>query len=335
VLACVVSLMILVVGIKAFSSLPILEYPKTENAIITVTTTYYGADPDTVAGFVTTPLESAIAQANGIDYMTSISSPGVSTITLNLVLNYDSNRAMTEVNAKINSVLNQLPSGVQQPVMTVKVGQSLDALIIGFASNELGPNQVTDYLVRSVIPQLQAVEGVQTAELLGGKNFALRAWLDPNKLASYGITATDVSNALASNDYIAGLGNTKGEMVQVTLTASTNLHTLDEFRDLVVKQVNGGIVRLSDVANVTLGADDYESGVSFDGKSGVYIGIQTVPSANLLAVIGAVKEQFPSIQAQLPVGLTGAVIYDSTDFVNSSIQEVGTTLAEAARRARW
>jgi multidrug efflux pump len=329
VLACVVSLMILVVGIKAFSSLPILEYPKTENAVITVTTTYYGADPDTVAGFVTTPLESAIAQANGIDYMTSISSPGVSTITLNLVLNYDSNRAMTEVNAKINSVLNQLPSGVQQPVMTVKVGQSLDALIIGFASNDLGPNQVTDYLVRSVIPQLQAVEGVQTAELLGGKNFALRAWLDPNKLASYGITATDVSNALSSNDYIAGLGNTKGEMVQVTLTASTNLHTLDEFRNLVVKQVNGGIVRLSDVANVTLGADDYESGVSFDGKSGVYIGIQTVPSANLLAVIGAVKAQFPSIQAQLPVGLTGAVIYDSTDFVNSSIQEVGTTLAEA------
>jgi multidrug efflux pump len=329
VLASVVSLLILVLGARAFSSLPVLEYPQTENAVITVTTTYYGADADVIAGFITTPLENAISQANGIDYMTSVSQSGVSTITLNLRLNYDSNRAMTEVNAKINSVLNQLPSGTQTPVMTVKVGQSLDALIIGFASDQLGPNQITDYLTRNVQPALQAVPGVQTAEFLGPKNFALRVWLDPQKLAAYGLAASDVVNALTNNDYIAGVGTTKGQMIQVNLTASTNLHDAAQFRNLVVKQVNGGIVRLSDVAHVVLGADDYDSGVSFDGKQGVYIGIQTVPSANLLSVINGVKAVLPSIQAQLPNGLIGDIIYDSTDFVNSSIREVATTLLEA------
>ena len=329
VLASVVSLLILVIGLRAFFALPVLEFPRTENAVITVTTTYYGADAATIAGFVTTPLENAIAQANGIDDMTSISQTGVSTITLNLILNYDSNRAMTEVNAKINSVLNQLPGGVQQPVMTVKVGQSLDAMIIGFSSDVLERNQITDYLVRNVVPQLQALEGVQTAELLGGKNFALRAWLDPQKLAAFGVTATDVATALATNDYIAGLGNTKGLMVQVNLSASTDLHSLTQFRNLVIRQVNGGIVRLGDVAHVTLGAEDYDSQVAFDGNRGVFIGIQTVPSANLLAVISRVQRTLPQVFAQLPQGLAGAVIYDSTDFVNSSIREVVRTLAEA------
>ncbi len=329
VLASVVSLLILVLGIRAFTSLPVLEYPKTENAVITVATTYYGADADVIAGFVTTPLENAISQANGIDYMTSVSQAGLSTITLNLRLNYDSNRAMTEVNAKINSVLNQLPSGTQTPTMTVKVGQSLDALIIGFASDQLGPNQITDYLTRNVQPALQAVPGVQTAEFLGPKNFALRAWLDPQKLAAYKLTPADVATALTNNDYIAGVGNTKGQMIQVNLSASTNLHTVEQFRNLVLTQVNGGIVRLGDVAHVVLGADDYDSGVSFDGKQGVYIGIQTVPSANLLSVINGVKAVLPQIQAQLPNGLNGAIIYDSTDFVNSSIHEVARTLIEA------
>ncbi len=329
VLASVVSLMILVLGLRAFSSLQILEYPKTENAVITVTTAYYGADPATVAGFVTTPLENAIAQANGIDDMTSVSTNGTSTITLNLLLNYDSNRAMTEVNAKINSVLNQLPSGVQQPVMTVKVGQSLDAMIIGFASDRMPSNAITDYLTRTVQPQLQSIEGVQTAEFLGAQNFALRAWLDPQKLAAYGISAADVSNALANNDYIAGVGTTKGEMVQYSLSASTSLHSLSEFRNLVVKQVDGGIIRLGDVAHVTLGADDYESSVSYDGAKGVYIGLQTVPSANLLDVINRAKAVLPQLQARLPAGLRSSIIYDSTDFVNSSIREVATTLAEA------
>lgn len=328
VLACVVSLMILVVGYKAFTSLPILEYPKTENAVVTVTTTYYGADPRTVEGFVTTPLENAIAQANGIDYLTSKSTAGTSTITANLVLDFDPDKAVTEINAKINSVLNQLPNGVQQPAITVAIGQSLDALIIGFSSDELTPNQITDYLVRNVQPRLQAVKGVQTAELLGQQNFALRAWLDPQKLAGYGLTASDVTNALSANSVIAGLGTTKGQMVQFNLTASTDLHSAEQFRDLVIRQVNGGIIRLKDVANVTLGSEDYESGVSYNGRKGVYVGIQTAPSASLLDVIKGVKAELPAIQKALPAGLHGSVIYDSTVFVDSSIREVEASLIE-------
>jgi multidrug efflux pump len=329
VLATVISLMILVLGLRAVGSLPVLQYPRTENTIVTVTTTYYGADPDVIAGFIATPLENAIAQANGIDYMSSTSQTGVNVITVNLRLNYDADKALTEIGAKISSVINQLPSGTQQPVLTVKVGQTIDAMYMGFDSDVLPRNNITDYLVRVVQPKLQAVAGVQTAEILGGQNFALRAWLDPAKLAAYGLTATDVSTALQQNDYIAGLGTTKGQMVQVNLTASTSLHSAREFSELIVKQSNGAIVRLKDVANVTLGADDYESQVAFDGKQAVYIGIQVAPGANLLDVIAGVRKEFPNVQAQLPEGLRGGIIYDSTDFVNSAIREVIWTLGEA------
>ncbi|PKU23548.1 efflux RND transporter permease subunit [Telmatospirillum siberiense] len=329
VLATVVSLMILVLGLRAGFSLPVLQYPRTQNAVVTVTTTYYGAAPDVVAGFITTPLENAIAQANGIDYMTSTSQTSVSTITANLRLNYDSDKALTEINTKVNSVLNQLPSGSQQPVLTVQVGQTIDAMYLGFNSDVLPSNQITDYLVRVVQPKLQAVEGVQTAEILGAQNFALRAWLDPDKLAAYGLTGSDVTAALAANDYISGLGNTKGQMVQVNLTASTSIHSVEEFRNLVLKQVNGANIRLGDVANVTLGADSYETEVGFDGKKAVYIGIQVAPAANLLDVIKGVRKIFPDIQAQFPQGLEGKVVYDSTEFVNSAINEVIHTLVEA------
>jgi multidrug efflux pump len=329
VLASVVSLLILVIGLRAYTILPILQYPRTENAIVTVTTIYYGADPDVVAGFITTPLENAIAQANGIDYMSSVSQSGVSTISIYLRLNYDADKALTEINTKVNSVLNQLPTGTLQPTLNVKIGQTIDAMYIGFNSDTLAPNQITDYLVRVVQPKLQAVPGVQTAELLGQKVFALRAWLDPQKLAAFGLTAADVSQALAANDYISGIGTTKGQMVQVNLSASTSLHSADEFRNLVVKQSNGAVVRLKDVANVTLGAEDYETEVGFDGKQAVYIGIQVAPAANLLDVIQGVHNVFPEIQALLPRGLNGEIVYDSTEFVHSAIIEVIRSLLEA------
>ncbi len=329
VLATVISTMILVLGLRAFMALPVTQYPRTENAVVTVSTTYYGADPDTIAGFITTPLENAIAQANGIDYMTSSSQTGTSTITVYLRLNYDSDKALTEINTKVNSVLNQLPPGSQQPTLNVKIGQTIDAMYIGFNSEVLPQNNITDYVLRVVQPRLQAVPGVQTAEVLGGQNFALRAWLDPAKLAAYQLTASDVSAALAKNDYISGLGNTKGQMVQVSLTASTGLHTLDEFKNLIVKQENGAMVRLKDVGTVSLGADDYESRVSFDGKKAVYIGIQVAPGANLLDVIANVRKEFTDMQAQQPQGIFSRVVYDSTVFVNSSISEVEHTLVEA------
>ncbi|MEI6334185.1 MAG: efflux RND transporter permease subunit [Methylococcaceae bacterium] len=329
ILATVVSMMLLVLGLRALSELPVLQYPRTENAIVTVSTAYYGADPDIIAGFITTPLENNIAQANGIDYITSTSQNSVSTITANLRLNYDPNKALTEINAKVNAVLNQLPPESQTPVLSVKIGETIDAMYIGFSSETLPANNITDYLIRSVQPRLQAVEGIQTAELLGGKNFSLRAWLDPNKLAAYGLTASDVSAALTQNNFIAGLGTTKGQMVQVNLTASTSLHSVAEFEQLIIKQKDGAIIRLKDVANVSLGADDYEASVSFDGNKAVYVGLQVASSANLLEVIERVREVFPEIQAQLPEGISAKIVYDSTKFVDSSIHEVIHTLLEA------
>ncbi len=329
VLASVVSLLILVVGIRSFSSLQVLAYPKTENGIVTVTTEFPGADPDALAGFITTPIEAAVAQANGIDYMTSTSANNTSTITVNLRQNYDTSKAAAEINIKVNSVLNQLPPGALLPSITVKVGQTTDAMYLGFSSRDLSLNQITDYIQRVVQPRLQGVAGVQTAELLGAQYFALRAWLDPKKLSGYGLTASDVSTALSANDYISAIGNTKGQMVQATLVSTTNLHTLSEFKDLIIKQVGGSIIRLGDVAVVELGADSYEANVVFDGRNGVFVGVQVAPSANLLAVANGIKAILPNIKAQLPQGLNATLIYDSTDYVNSSIREVAKTLIEA------
>lgn len=329
VLATVVSLVILVLGLRSFGLLPVLQYPFTENAVVTVTTSYPGADANLVSSFITTPLENAISQANGIDYMTSSSTQGVSTITVNLKLNYDPDKALTEINTKVNSVLNQLPPQSEQPTLSVSVGQTIDAMYIGFYSDVLKPNQVTDYLVRAVQPKLQAVDGVQTAEILGPKNFALRAWLEPNKLAAVGLTAADVYSALAANNYLSSSGQTKGQMVQINLNASTALNSLDGFKDMILKENKGSIVRLKDVANVTLGAEDYDSRMSFDGRQAVYVGIQVAPGANLLDVVKRVRAVMPDIETQLPTGLKTYIVYDSTKFVNSSIDEVVKTLGEA------
>jgi multidrug efflux pump len=329
VLASVVSLAILVIGLRSFTSLQVLAYPKTENGVVTISTAFPGADPESIAGFITTPIETAVAQANGIDYMTSTSQNNFSTVTVNLRQNYDTSKAASEINIKVNSILNQLPTGALQPTITVQVGQTLDAMYIAFRSDTLAPNQITDYLTRVVVPIFQAVPGVQQAEVLGAQTFSLRAWLNPQKLASLGLTATDVYTALASNDFISAVGNTKGQMVQVTLTSTSNLHSLDEFRNMVVKQVNGSIIRLSDVADVALGADSYEAAVRFDGKQGVFIGIQIAPTANLLSVVKGVKAAMPEITSQLPPALAVTIAYDSTDFVNGSIKEVVVTLIEA------
>jgi multidrug efflux pump len=330
VLATVISLMMLVVGLRAGESLSVRQYPKTENAVITVTTTYYGADPDVIAGFITTPLENAIAQASGIDYMTSTSQTGTSTITVNLLLNYDSDKALTEISTKVNSVLNQLPPGTLQPVLAIRIGDSVDSMYFGFLSDVMSLNEITDYLVRVVQPKLQAVPGVQIAEIIGAKNYSLRAWLDPEKLAAYGLTAAQVSQALTGNDYIAGLGNTKGQMVQINLTATTNLHTVEEFQNLVVKQANGALVRLKDVAKVTLGNDDYDSQANLYGHTSVFIGIQVAPKANLLDVLKACRQAYGAIKPDFPTGLRSTIGYDSSDFVNAAIAEVEQTLVEAA-----
>ena len=329
VLAIVVSLLILVLGVKAVISLTVRQYPETENATVTVSTAYYGADAQTMAGFITQPLEQAISQAQGIDYLSSTSVAGVSTITATLRLNYDANRALTEITTQVNSVKNQLPPQAQQPVLTVQTGETIDAMYMGFYSDVLPTNNITDYLSRVVKPKLDSIEGVQTAELLGARNFALRAWLDPAKMAARGVTAADVNAALASNNYLAAVGSSKGQAVTVDLTADSDLHSVDEFKQLAVKQENGAIVRLEDVATVTLGSDSYDFNVAFSGKRSVFIGIKVAPDANVLDVAKRVRDVFPDIQHQLPSGLTGEIVYDGTEFVNSSIEEVVKTLVEA------
>jgi multidrug efflux pump len=329
VLATTVSLLILVLGIRSLASLSVRQYPKTENAVVTVSTAYYGADAQTVAGFITQPLESAIAQAQGIDYMSSTSSLGVSTITATLRLNYDANRALTEITTQVSSVRNQLPPEAQQPVLSVQVGQTIDSMYMGFFSTVLPNNNVTDYLVRVVKPKLDSVEGVQTAEILGARQFALRAWLDPQRMAAYGVTASDVRTSLTNNNYLAALGTTKGEMVSVDLTAGTSLHSVEEFKQLVIKEKAGAIVRLSDVATVTLGAENYDFTTAFGGRNAVFIGIKVAPDANVLEVVKRVREVFPEIQAQMPNGITGEIVYDATTFIRSSISEVEKTLIQA------
>lgn len=329
VLAMVVSLLLVVLGLRSLFSLPINQYPKTQNAVVTISTTYYGADAQTVAGFITQPLESAIAQAQGIDYLSSSSSSGVSTITATLRLNYDANRALTEINTQVSSVRNQLPAQAQAPVLTVQTGQTTDAMYLGFYSKTLPTNNVTDYLSRVVKPKLDSISGVQTAELLGARLFALRAWLDADKMAAFGVTAADVSTALGNNNYLAALGSSKGQMVTIPLTAGTDLHSVDEFRQLVVKRSGDSIVRLQDLATVVLGSENYDFNVAFSGVRSVFIGIKVAPEANILDVAQRVRAAFPDIRSQLPAGLTGEIVYDSTFFINTSIREVIKTLVEA------
>ncbi len=329
VLAIVVSLLILVLGLKAVTSLSVRQYPKTENATVTVITAYYGADAQTMAGFITQPLEQAISQAQGIDYLSSSSVSGVSTITATLRLNYDANRALTEITTQVNSVKNQLPPQAQQPVLNVQTGETVDAMYLGFYSDLLPTNNITDFLARVVKPKLDAIEGVQTAELLGARQFALRAWLDPARMAAHGVTASDVNAALATNNYLAAVGSSKGQAVTVDLTTDSSLHTVDEFKQLAIRQAHGAIVRLQDVATVTLGSENYNFNVAFSGNRSVFIGIKVAPDANVLDVAKRVRDVFPDIQHQLPGGLTGQIVYDGTKFVNSSINEVVKTLIEA------
>lgn len=327
--AIVVSLIILVLGLRSALDMSVRQFPKTENAIVTVSTAYYGADAQTVAGFITQPLEAAIAQAQGIDYLSSSSVSGASSITATLKLNYDSNRALTEIQTQISAVGNQLPPQAQKPVVSVQVGQTTAAMYIGFYSETLPTNNITDYVLRVVKPQLDALDGVQEAQLIGGRQFALRAWLDPTRMAARGVTAADVSRALTANNYLAAVGATKGDAVTIPLTAATDLHSVDEFRKLAVTSKGGAFVRLEDVANVVLGAEDYNSFVAINGNQSVFIAINASPDANVLDVAERVRTVFPEIQAQLPTGLSGQIAFDATEFITTSIDEVIKTLIEA------
>jgi multidrug efflux pump len=329
VLAIVVSLVILVLGLKCFTSMTVRQYPLTQNAVVTISTSYPGASPETIAGFITTPIEKAVAQASGIDYMTSSSSLGSSTIYANLRLNQDTSKSLAEIITQVNSVRNQMPSESQASVISLSVGETFGSVMIAFTSKELPANKISDYLIRVVQPQIQAVEGVQQASIMGEKRFAVRVWLKPEKLAAYGLTAREVSSALTANNYLSALGQTKGQMVQLNLLASTNMESIDEFKRLIVKQSGSGYVHLSDIADVELGAESYSSRVLYDGKFAVMISVQVAPSANVLDVANRVRVLLPQIQAQLPQGLQVDVAYDASKYINNSIEEVESTLFQS------
>jgi len=329
VLAVVVNLVILIAGLQSIGTLAVRQYPRSDIAVINVTTAYVGASADLVRGFITTPLERVIASADGIDFLESSSAQGVSTITVHLKLNYDTNAALTQIQSKVAQVRNDLPPEAEAPIIEMQTADSqFAAMYIGFSSESLDQNQITDYLTRIVQPKLSAVSGVQRADILGGRTFAMRIWLKPEKMAALRISPSDVRDALAKNNYLSALGRTKGSMVSVNLVANTDLKTVEEFRQLVVKEENGALVRLGEIADVVLGAENYEVDVRFSGQTATFMGLWVLPTANSLEVIRRVRATLPEIQAQLPAGIKAAVAYDSTLYIENAIDEVLKTLSE-------
>jgi multidrug efflux pump len=330
VLAVVVSLFILLFGLRAFSALNVREYPELQNAVINVSTTYFGADADLIQGFITTPLEREIASAEGIEYLTSSSAAGVSTIQAYIRLDQDPNEALTQISAKINKLRGQLPQESEDPVIDLQQGQQIAAMYVSFASERLNNNQITDYLTRVIQPKLVTVPGVQRADILGAGSFAMRVWLKPDRMTALKVTASDVDAALRNNNVLSALGSTKGQMVSVDLTARTDLRTPDEFRELVIREQDGAIVRLGDVADVVLGSENYGTSVRINGQAATFMGIYVSPDANSLDVIKAVRKVWDAdIIPQLPEGMVGTIPYDSTKAIQDAIDEVIGTIIEA------
>ena len=329
VLAICINLILLITGIISVYKLNTREYPRSDLAKITIETAYIGASPDLVQGFITTPLERVIASADGIDYLESSSKQGLSTITANLVLNYDTSSALTQIQSKVAEVRNELPPEAESPIIKVEsTDNQFASLYIGFYSEKMESNQITDYLIRVVQPQFSSVLGVQKADILGARTFAMRIWLDTKKMASINVSAKDVQDALRKNNYLSAIGNTKGSLVKVDLIANTDLKNEQEFKDLVVKNINGTLIRLSDVSEVELGAENYDSDVRFSGQSARFMGIWVLPDANSLDVIKRIRQLLPSIKKNLPSDLSFEVPYDSTKYIEDAIKEVVTTLVE-------
>ncbi len=329
VLASVVSLLILLMGLAAIFKLQIRQYPKMDNTTITVTTAYPGANADLIQGFVTLPLEKSIGSAEGIDYMSATSSSGSSTITVHIKLNYDPDRALTQITGKVNAVLSQLPKGITSPTITKSTGNDMPDLILGFNSSRLTSEEVTAYLTNVMQPEINAVGGISQVQIMGAKNYAMRIWLNSQKMALLGITPSDVSSALAANNVQATPGKMKSQYVYTAISLSTDLKTAAQFNNLVVKNDHGRLIRIRDIGKAELGSDDYDSQVYFDGKKAVFVGVTVAPGQNPLTVIAHLLKKWPSFKAKFPTGLDGSVVYNSTSFIKTSIHEVIKTIAEA------
>jgi multidrug efflux pump len=329
VIALVVNLVIVIAGVQAIRTLIVRQYPKSENASVTVTTVYVGASADLVRGFITTPLERSIAAADGIDYLESQSSQGVSLIRARLKLNYDATKALAEIGSKVDQVRGDLPPEAQVPVINIESADSQFAsAYLSFSSQFLAQNEITDYLVRAVQPRLSAIDGVQRADILGARTFAMRIWLKPDRLAALNVSPDAVRQALAANNYLAAVGQAKGAMVQVNLSTNTDLRSVREFQDMVIKRSGGVLVRLRDVADVVLGAEDYDTAVAFSGQTAVFIGVWSLPNANSVDVIAKVRSEMEALQKELPEQLHATIAYDATEYIKDAISEVEKTLRD-------
>lgn len=329
VLASVISLMILLFGLRAINELPLREFPKMSNTVITVTTAYPGASAELIQGFITSPLQKSIAGADGIDYMTAQSISSISTIKVYIKLNYDPGIAMTDIMAKVQEVTDKLPKESNKPVIQKTTGSSTALMYIGFNSKNMNTQQITDYLARVVQPKLQTIGGVASADILGGKTYAMRIWLNTVKMAALNVSTAQVVTALQNENFLAGAGQIKGKYVLFNINARTDLNDAEQFNQLVIKNENGVLTRLKDIAIIQLGAESYDSSVIFNGKTAVFIGIQGTPVANPLTVITNVKKMLPDLEVNYPPDFEGKVVYDSTDYIRASIHEVITSIVEA------
>ncbi|MFT4994471.1 MAG: multidrug efflux pump [Paraglaciecola sp.] len=329
VVSIVVSILILLAGFQAASNLTVRQYPKSDVSVINIQTVYIGASAELVKGFITTPLERAVASAEGIDYVESSSALGFSDIKVHLKLNFDPIRAMSEINAKVNAVRGELPPEAEVPALSIISADSeFASAYLSFTSDILSQNQITDYLRRSIQPRLAAIDGVQKAETLGGRVYAMRVWLKPDAMEAMNVTPSELRQALASNNVQATLGKTRGMLTQVNLSADTDLRTVEDFRQLIIRRNAQGTVRLEDVADVELGAEDYNTEVSYSGQTAVFMGISVMPTANALDVMQAVRLEMAAIREKLPTGLDAMVSYDSTKYIETAINEVIITLSE-------
>lgn len=329
VLAVVISLLIVISGIQAIFTLNVRQYPRSDVSVVTINTAYVGASAQLVRGFITTPLERVIAAADGIDYIESQSAQGLSTISVRLKINYDPTKALAEISSKVDQVRNDLPPESEVPVINIESADSQFAsAYLSFTSDILAQNEITDYLTRVVQPSLSAVEGVQRADILGARTFAMRIWLKPDRMAALNVTPAQVRQALASNNFLAAVGRTKGAMIQVNLTANTDLQSVQEFEQLIIREQNGAIIRLQDIGDVVLGAEDYDTEVRFSGQTAVFMGIWPLPNANSLDVIKRVRIAMESVQDKLPSGMQARIAYDATAYIDASIRDVIKTLSE-------
>ena len=329
VLATVISLLIFVVGLSSIDQLSIRQYPKIDSSSVAINTNYPGANQSLVQGFVTQPIESAIAGVEGIDYITASSTAGQSSVTVHLKLGYDANVAVNDINAQVQSIKYLLPGAVQDPIVQKDSDKSSSILYLAYYSDKLTAGQITDYLNRIVIPNLQTVAGVAQATALGARTFAMRIWLSPEKMAAFHVTPQDISNALNNNNVLSAPGNLKGKYDQISILANTNLTTAAQFNNIVVKNVNGMFVRIRDVGEAVLGPKNTDVNVNANGKSAVVIAISALATANPLTVAASVRKLLPVMAGQFPPSLHQIVLHDASTFINESIDSVVKTIIEA------